>query len=70
MERREKEAESELCALCGEEVDTMDPAGHARVQGRTLCRDCSRRLGGVYNPEREVWIRPPTLPESLRPRQD
>ncbi len=70
MERREEEASMELCVLCGEEVDLLDPSTHARVQGRTVCRQCSHRLGGKYNPETETWSRTPGIPESLRPRED
>jgi len=69
MERRE-ESNTELCAICGEEVDLMDPSSHARVRGRTVCRTCSHRLGGTYDTAREVWTRNPTIPESLKPRDD
>jgi hypothetical protein len=70
MERRQNENSSELCVLCGEEVDLLEPSAHARVKGRTLCRQCSQRLGGAYNPELEVWTREPELPESLTPPRE
>jgi hypothetical protein len=70
MERREDKNTTELCVLCGEEVDVMDASAGARVKGRTLCRQCANRLGGVYDPDREVWSREPKIPESLEPRQD
>jgi hypothetical protein len=70
MDRREDATQTELCVVCGEEVGLTDSSSHARVQGRTICRRCSHRLGGVYDPERETWTRPPKVPESLRPRED
>ena len=70
MDRREDATPTELCVVCGEEVELMDPSSHARVQGRTICRQCSHRLGGTYDPEKETWTRAPTVPESLRPRED
>jgi hypothetical protein len=70
MDRRDQEAASELCVICGEEVDLEDPSASARVMGRMLCSGCARRLGGVYNPELEAWTREPRLPEGLTPRED
>ncbi len=70
MDRREEEISTELCVLCGEEVDLLDPAAHTRVRGRAVCRPCAHRLGGHYNPETESWSREPRIPESLQPRQD
>ena len=70
MDRRDDTNAMELCALCGEEVDLMDPSSHARTKGRTICRRCSHRLGGAYNPETETWTREPKIPNSLEPRKD
>ncbi len=69
MERREDDA-TELCVVCGEEVDLLDPSSHARVKGRTICRHCSYHLGGKYNSESETWTREPDMPEALKPRED
>jgi len=70
MDRREAENTSEICNLCGEEVDLLDPSSYARVKGRTFCRSCSHRLGGAYDPAGESWTREPRLPEALEPRED
>ncbi len=70
MDRREEENTSELCVVCGEEVDLMDPSAYTRAKGRTVCRRCSHRLGGTYNPELEAWTHEPRIPEALKPRED
>jgi predicted amidophosphoribosyltransferase len=70
MDRREDDLPTELCAVCGEEVDRMELSSHAVVRGRTICTQCARRLGGVYDPESEVWSKAPVLPSALEPRKD
>ncbi len=71
MDRREdEEMPTELCVVCGEEVDRLEPSSHARVKGRIVCRQCSRRLGGAYDPDREDWTKLPALPSALEPRED
>jgi hypothetical protein len=70
MDRRDDDRSTELCVLCGEEIDLQDPSTHARVRGRTICRQCSHRLGGAYDPQLEVWTPMPAIPESLKPRED
>ncbi len=69
MDRREEES-AELCVICGEEVDLLDPSAHVRVRGRIVCRQCGHRLGGVYDTGREVWTRVPAIPDPLQPRRD
>ena len=70
MDRREDEVVLEMCIFCGEEADLLDAGSHARVRGRTICRNCAARQGGVYNEHSEAWSRLPSLPEPLQPRED
>jgi hypothetical protein len=69
-DRRDVTGRTELCAICGEEVELGDPSAHAKVRGRTLCNLCAANQGGTWDPEREEWVRPPRLPEALLPRED
>jgi hypothetical protein len=70
MDRRDEDDTTELCVVCGEEVDLGDASTHARVQGRVICRQCGIKLGGKYNSESESWSPQPKLPPGLKPKAD
>jgi hypothetical protein len=54
--------ETDVCALCGEELDPQDPRTFGLGTSLLVCYECARSHGGVYDSELENWRVPPHLP--------
>ncbi len=70
---RESEANaSDVCLLCGEDIDAEDVRNYYPSASTVVCAQCARRCGGVYDSERERWAVLPQVASSGRhaPREE
>ncbi len=62
--RERDELDTDLCVVCGEEVDLEDPRSFFRTAAAVACFECARKYGGIYDTVTEKWKVPPRLPPS------
>ena len=70
--REEELDETQVCVVCGEEIDPEDGRDFWVSASTVSCYECARKHGGVYDPELEKWKTPPRLPsiEARMPEED
>ncbi len=59
--RRTDNDETDVCVVCGEEIDPAEPSNFSLASEDRVCRECARRRGGVFDAAAEDWTAPPRI---------
>jgi hypothetical protein len=57
----EEAEQTSVCIACGKSIDASTARAFAYGEGDLLCWSCALERGGVFDEDREDWVRPPDL---------
>jgi hypothetical protein len=69
MHREENELTG-VCVVCGEPTDVTTERAFGYGEDGLVCWACAIDRGGVYDEDRQAWVKPPDLaglPDASRP---